>query len=137
MTQGWKGTRSGAALSRCSAQQRHMADQFGNALPEAFALQQPRKKTALEISDEFLVSELQSNEGKAPKRGLWGAAIHRTTPPPGWGIPRGMTGGGPVDTAVTSPCPLLTGFIPKAPGFPRTHMGAVTSNGYKNKTAGS
>ena len=51
-----------------------------------------KQKPALEISDEFLVSELQSNEGKAPKRGLWGAAIHRTTPPPGWGIPRGMTG---------------------------------------------
>ena len=86
----------------------------------------PEKKNALEIFALFLVSELQSNEGKAPKRGLWGAAIHRTTPPPGWGIPRGMTGGGPVDTAVTSPCPLLASFIPRSPGFPRTHMGAVT-----------
>ena len=104
---------------------------------QARYISNPEKKPVMEISDEFLVSELQSNEGEAPKRGLWGAAIHRTTPPPGWGIPRGMTGGGPVDTAVTSPCPLLTGFIPRSPAFPRTHLGAVTSNGYKNKTTES
>ena len=51
-------------------------------------------------------------------------------------VPRGMTGGGPVDMAVTSPCPLLAAFIPKAPVFPRTHLGAVTSNGYKIKWVG-
>ena len=85
----------------------------------------------------FLVTELHSKEGEAPKRGLW--VVRSTGPPssPGRLFSRSMTGGGPVDTAVTSPCPLLTLFIPKAHGFPRTHMGAVTSNGYKSKTAGS
>ena len=96
-----------------------------------------KKKPALTHFDRFLVTELQSKDSKAPKRDLWGRAHHTTTPHPGWGIPRGMNGGGPVDTAVTSPCPLLAAFIPRSPGFPRTHLGAVTSNGYKNKTAGS
>ena len=62
----------------------------------------------------FLVTELHSKEGEAPKRGLW--AVHSTGPPSSRGrlIPRSMTGGGPVDTAVTSPCPLHKRFIPRA-----------------------
>ena len=90
----------------------------------------------MEISDEFLVSELQSNEGKAPKRGLWGAAIHRTTPPPGWGIPRGMTGGGPVDTAVTPPCPLHNQFIHRAPFFQGPTWGPLLKTAIKIKRLG-
>ena len=63
----------------------------------------------------FLVTELHSKEGEAPKRGLWGG--RSTGPPtyPGLLIPRSMTGGGPVDTAVTSPCPLLNSPFPRAP----------------------
>ena len=95
-----------------------------------------KKKNAHAFIAKFLVTELQSKEGKAPKRGLWGAAIHRTTPPPGWVIPRGMTGGGPVDTAVTSPCPLLPSFLPRSPGFPRTHMGPLLETAIKIKRLG-
>ena len=90
----------------------------------------------MEIFALFLVTELQSNEGKAPKRGLWGAAIHRTTPPPGWGIPRGMTGGGPVDTAVTSPCPLLASFFPGPLVFQGPTWGPLLETAMKMKRLG-
>ena len=78
----------------------------------------------------FLVTELHGKEGEAPKRGLW--AVRSTGPPssPGRLVPRSMTGGSPVDTAVTSPCPLHNVFITRALVCPRTHMGDVTSNGY-------
>ena len=85
-----------------------------------------KKIPALKHFGLFLVTELHSKEGEAPKRGLW--VVRSTGPPssPGRLIPRSMTGGGPVDTAVTSPCPLHNRFIPRAPFCPRTHMGAVT-----------
>ena len=54
---------------------------------------------------------------------------------PGVGCTRGMTGAGPVITAVTSPCPLLAEFIPQAPAFPRVNMGAVTKITAQKKTA--
>ena len=43
----------------------------------------------MEISDEFLVSELQSNERKAPKRGLWGGGNPQDHPTPGVGYTQG------------------------------------------------
>ena len=61
----------------------------------------------------FLVTELHSKEGEAPKRGLW---VVRSTGPPSSPIrlvPRPMAGGS-VDTAVTSPCPLHNGVISRA-----------------------
>ena len=54
-------------------------------------------------------------------------------PPPGWGIPRGMDGGGPLDTAVTSPFPLLTGFIPKALVFQGPTWGPLLQTAIKIK----
>ena len=41
-----------------------------------------------------------------------------------------------MDTVVTSPFPLPAAFIPRHPAFPMTHLGAVTSNGYKIKRLG-
>ena len=79
------------------------------------AHQQPRKTPVMAFSDHFAVTELHSREGMA----LWVAyGGGRSTGPhtcPGLLIPRSMTGGGPVDTAVTSACPLLNSFIPRAP----------------------
>ena len=92
-----------------------------------------KKKPALRHFRPFLVTELHSKEGKAPKLDLWGRAHHTTTPHPGWGIPRGMDGGGPVNTAVTSPCPLLDNFIPRSPAFPRTHLGPLLQTAIKIK----
>ena len=85
-----------------------------------------KKKNASWHFVRFLVTELHSKEGEAPKRGLW--VVNSTGPPssPGRLFPRSMTGGGPVDTAVTSPCPLHNRFNPRAPVCPRTHMGGVT-----------
>ena len=38
-----------------------------------------------------------------------------------------------VDTAVTSPCPLLADLIPKAPVFPNTHLGPLLQRTIKIK----
>ena len=77
----------------------------------------------------FLVTELHSKEGETPKRGLWGG--RSTGPPtyPGLLIPRSMTGGGPVDKAVTSACPLLNSFIPRAPVCNGHMFGRYRKNG--------
>ena len=72
-----------------------------------------KKQPAMWHFVRFLVTELHSKEGETPKRGLW--AVRSTGPPssPGRLVPRSMTGGGPVDTAVTSQWPLLGSFFPR------------------------
>ena len=57
---------------------------------------------------------------------------HNPTPHPGWGIPRCMDGGGPVDAVVTSPY-VLAAFIPRSPAFPRTHLGPLLQTAIKIK----
>ncbi len=87
----------------------------GGIRTQGLKFSDPEKKTLREFFAFALVTELHSKEGEAPKRGLW--AVRSTGPPssPGRLFSRSMTGGGPVDTAVTSACPLLKFFIPRPP----------------------
>ena len=99
------------------------------------------KKNAWGISDiSPYGATWQRRKGTAG--GLWGG--RSTGPPtnPGLLTSRSMTGGGPVNTAVTSACPLLAWFIHRAPVcngriFCRYRKTAVTRplHGDFNKTS--
>ena len=66
-----------------------------------------RKKHAYRLFAKILVTEIQDKHGKAPQAAC-GAGVPQDHPPPFIKKPRCMTGGGPVDTAVKSQCPLLS-----------------------------
>ena len=124
--------RAGAVLQQ---QQRAMA-----ALSEtrvAGQVSDPEKKTRLEIFWPFPSYGATEQRQQGTKTRPVGGGTPQDHPTPRAGYTQGHGRGWSCGHGRYIPMSVTRRLYSQGPAFPRTHLGAVTSNGYKNKTAGS